>query len=157
MIILIYGQPASGKTTIGKLLYDFFSKKNKCLYIDGDEWRKQNENYSYTEIGRKQNLKSAFEFALSKQNLYKYIILSFVCPYEQSRDILRKNAKIFFEVYLYYDKEKRGRESYHVTNFEEPNNKVLKINTSLVSPEYCKKIIIISMFFSLSELFNDKT
>jgi hypothetical protein len=146
MIILLYGQPCSGKTTIGKLLYEQLSKEMKCLFIDGDEWRKQNDNYCYTDTCRKLNLKSAFEFALSKKMAYDFIILAFVCPYEESREILRKNADLFLEIYLYYEKTIRGREPFHVKNFEEPNNKVIKINTSLVTPIYCLNVILLKLY-----------
>ena len=36
MIYLLYGQPASGKTTLGKLLSEYFDSP---FFIDGDEFR----------------------------------------------------------------------------------------------------------------------
>ena len=79
MIILLFGQPASGKTTIAKTLNGYITEKIKFgigndfvsgmnIIIDGDEWRKVTQNKDYSREGRMNNLKGAFDTALFLEN-----------------------------------------------------------------------------------------
>ena len=49
MIYVLYGQPASGKTTLGKLLAQ---ELNTPFVIDGDEFREMFTNKNYGREGR---------------------------------------------------------------------------------------------------------
>ena len=56
MIYTLYGQPASGKTTLGKLLAGHL---NTPFVIDGDEFREMFTNKNYGREGREENIRNA--------------------------------------------------------------------------------------------------
>ena len=133
MIFLIFGQPASGKTTLAEKLNEGLSEGVKTVLIDGDRWREVSDNFDYSREGRIANLKSAFNMAIYL-NMYDFVpILSFVCPYEELRQYLRSKAETI-EIYLTYN-EDRGRNMRFATDFEEPTSNCLRINTSELSIE----------------------
>jgi adenylylsulfate kinase-like enzyme len=72
MIILFFGQPASGKTTLADAFVDEMNIRspfNDFIRVDGDVWRDLSKNKDYSKEGRVLNLKSAFTMAkfLDKQ------------------------------------------------------------------------------------------
>ena len=56
MIYILYGQPASGKTTLGKLLA---KELDTPFIIDADEFREMFTNKNYGRKGREENIKNA--------------------------------------------------------------------------------------------------
>jgi adenylylsulfate kinase-like enzyme len=122
MIVLLFGQPASGKTTLAKKFEDWF-------HIDGDEWRKITGNQDYSDEGRKRNIKSAFDLALHIEKMNIKVVLSFVTPFEELRQYLYDNAKDCSLIYLSYS-EDRGRSGYFAKSFDEPSSNCLKLDTS---------------------------
>ena len=142
MIYVLYGQPGSGKTTLGELL-------SECLdtpfVIDGDEFRGMFENNNYSMIGRQENIKNANTVAtyLNKkaaQNewvaIYRKmrcmrcklfaclaepqgtdVVMCLVNPYEHLRKELKENNKDqVIEVLLRSNRELKIE--YHVLDFE---------------------------------------
>lgn len=141
MIVLIFGQPASGKTTLSKELmkYSYF---HKFFHIDGDEWREVTKNKDYSLHGRVDNLKAAFNMALFLEKKGMDIILSFVAPFELWREYLRQNAQEYFQVYLTYN-EDRGRNKYFSSTFEvSVKDCDLCLNTSENNIQVCCEKII---------------
>lgn len=135
MIVVLFGQPHSGKTTLAK---QFSSFKN----IDGDELRELFANKDYSREGRVRNLNRASDIAYYLHKHGDNVILSLVYPYKECRDYLRSlNPETKF-VYLYYN-EQRGREQFHVKDFEIDliQEKVWTLNTSMLSEEECVKQI----------------
>jgi adenylylsulfate kinase len=139
MILLIFGQPAAGKTTLAKAL--LLNKMDDEIHIDGDEWREVTKNKNYTKEGRMQNLKGAFDMALFLERQGYDIVLSFVTPYEELRQYLRDNAEKLVEVYLTYSGD-RGRNTYFATEFDEPSGTYLHLDTSKLSVDECIDKII---------------
>ena len=139
MIVLLYGQPASGKTTIAdafiedKQICDFFWN---FIRIDGDKWRDVTQNKDYSKEGRLRNLKGAFDMALYLEKEGYTPILSFVTPYEELRQHLQDNAQKLVQIYLEYN-EDRGRNKNFAIDFESPSGKYLHLNTSLESIDLC--------------------
>lgn len=130
MIILFYGQPTSGKTTLA----DAFVQKHwqqflGVVRIDGDKWRDITKNKDYSREGRMRNLRGAFDMALYLEDLGYIPILSFVTPYEELRKYLLDNSKKFVEIYLQCSVD-RGRNDYFAKDFEIPTNECLRIDTS---------------------------
>ena len=115
MIYVLYGQPASGKTTLGKLLAEYLEVQ---FVIDGDEFREMFTNKDYTEHGRIENIKNANAVAtyLNKKN--KNVVIALVNPYQDLRQELKNNNQDgVIEILL---KSNRNlRKDYHVEDFEQ--------------------------------------
>lgn len=144
MIVLIYGQPACGKTTLSKGIKNKYNIPIPIVTIDGDEWREISSNTAYDKEGRMKNLLSAFKLALNLEKQGFLPILSFVCPYEEARQFLRDKT-LLVEIYLQYN-EDRGRNSYAVPDFEEPKGEVLHLNTTLCQLPLCVELSLMRIY-----------
>ena len=139
MIYLLYGQPASGKTTLGKLLADYLDTP---FIIDGDEFREMFTNKNYGRQGREENIRNANAVAtyLNKKgkdgnwkavyiqdaesswkshpvNKETHVVMCLVNPYNDLRKELKDNNRDeVVEVYLFCDRNLR--KEYHVGDFE---------------------------------------
>ena len=134
MIIVLFGQPGSGKTTLAK---QFPSCKN----IDGDELRELFNNKDYSREGRIRNLNRASDIAHYLHRHGNDIILSLVYPYREARDYLRSLDPEAKFVFLVYELD-RGREKFHVQDFEYPDkDEALYLNTEWLTEEQCIKQI----------------
>ena len=120
MIYLLYGQPASGKTTLGKLLAD---RLDTPFIIDGDEFREMFSNDDYGESGRYRNIRNANAVATyltKKTQGVGHVIMSLVNPYECLRGELRQNnERRVTEILLTSTRELR--KEYHIEGFEAGN------------------------------------
>ena len=143
MIILFFGQPASGKTTLADELYSKIWQQTVfgSIRIDGDKWRDVTKNKDYSKEGRMRNLKGAFDMALYLEKDGYTPILSFVTPYEELRSYLKENATELVQIYLTYN-EDRGRNSNFAKDFEEPKDCSLILNTSDTSIQDCLDSIL---------------
>ena len=142
MIYVLYGQPASGKTTLGKLLAKHLETP---FIIDGDEFREMFTNQNYGRDGREENIKNANAVVtyLNKKgqnndwmciyvrdekdenhidgitvNSETDVIMCLVNPYEHLRKELKNNNKDqVTEVLL--ESNRDLRRSYRVEDFED--------------------------------------
>ena len=148
MIVAFFGQPCSGKTTLCKHFFGYI-KQNlpiKCHYMDGDKFRYVFSNKDYSREGRLKNLKLACDVAHYEHSLNDVVLMSFVFPYKEVRDYLREqNPNVIF-IYLEYFPEidKRGREDYHVEDFEIPKVEEveLMLNTTAMDEARCFELIL---------------
>lgn len=131
MIIVIFGQPGAGKTTIAQHLV-----KENFHHIDGDVLRDIFKNKDYSREGRIKNLNRASDIAVYMDSISSNVVLSFVYPYEEAREYLSKLTKGVKWIYLIYQ-EDRGRDQFKVADFELPHmdDVHLIINTSNTSVE----------------------
>jgi adenylylsulfate kinase-like enzyme len=131
MIIVLFGQPHSGKTTLAQ-------KLESNYYIDGDHLRTMFKNKDYSKQGRINNLNRASDIATYLHYNGNDVIVSVVYPYKEARDYLNSLVPDVMWVYLHYEGE-RGREEFHVKDFELNllEEKVLPLNTSNLSIEDC--------------------
>jgi adenylylsulfate kinase-like enzyme len=114
MIYLLYGQPASGKTTLGKLLAKHLETQ---FVIDGDKFREMFTNNNYGKSGRKENIKNANAVATYLNKKHKNVIMCLVNPYQDLREELKNNNQDeVIEIFLQSTRDLR--KEYHVKEFE---------------------------------------
>lgn len=139
MIIWLFGQPCSGKTTLANLLVSdsmfngedmAFKTKPEVVCLDGDVFRVIYGNTGYDRSAREKNISRAAAVARYLESTGKIVICSFVTPYRSMRDEIASICPGVKMVFLEYEGV-RGREDYHVKDFENPENEnCLILNTS---------------------------
>lgn len=136
MIIVLFGQPHCGKSTLANIL----TAKLPADNIDGDNLRELFLNKDYSREGRIKNLNRASDIAhfLNYKNQgYIHVVLSLVYPYKETREYLNALTNDIVWVYLTYEGE-RGRENFHVKDFEIPEKEtILHLDTSKLSEKEC--------------------
>lgn len=146
MIIVFYGQPHSGKTTLAHKLqeYLFLNGQMTPPLIDGDEIREIFKNKDFSREGRIKNLNRISDIATYLHSKYKIVIVSAVYPIKEAREYFDSICDNILWVYLEYN-ETRGREEFHVKNFEKEEsfeNKNLCLNTTSMSIDECISKVI---------------
>ena len=133
------GQPGAGKTTLSKGLMNRLSLVN-FIHVDGDDIRDIFQNKDYSENGRRQNIQRAQDIAQFLNAKGNSVIVSLVSPYKDQRDNFKQNSNVV-EIYVYTD-EIRGREQFHVQNYEPPTENFIEINTTNTTVDECVEKII---------------
>lgn len=128
MIIWLTGQPGSGKTTLADWLKAHFY--NNAIIIDGDDIRDVYQNKDYSEEGRRKNIERAQDLALFLHHKKFTPIVSLVSPYRDQRELFKeKLGNDIKEIYV-HTTDIRGRENYHVENYEPPLVNFIDIDTT---------------------------
>ena len=140
MIIWLTGQPGSGKTTLCKQI--ILNMGSDVFHIDGDDVRDLFDNKDYSEVGRKKNIELAQQISEYLHNKGKHVFVSLVSPYKDQRDKFKsKMGDNLIEVYL-YTSEIRGREDFFVKDYQPPTENYLDIDTTNISVDVCKNLIL---------------
>lgn len=144
MIYWLTGQPGAGKTTLANYLYEYFPL-GSVIHIDGDDLRDMFDNKDYSEFGRRKNIERAQDIALFMNNKGFNVIVSLVSPYKDQRDKFKSKTNVI-EIYVHTN-EDRGRNNYHVTDYEPPTHDFIDIDTTYITEsdsyyELLKKINI---------------
>ena len=130
-IYYFIGQSGAGKTTLAKLLKDYLLNElsiNNVIHIDGDDIRDIFQNKDYSEKGRRINIQKGQDIATFLNKKGYYVIISLVSPYEDQRENFKQNPNVI-EIYL-HTTDIRGKEQYHVLDYQKPNNNFLDIDTT---------------------------
>jgi adenylylsulfate kinase-like enzyme len=127
MIYWFTGQPGAGKTTLAKYLVEHFPKDN-VIHIDGDDLRNAFNNKDYSEYGRRANVERAQYIAQFMNSKGFDVVVSLVAPYKDQRDRFKSQNSVI-EIYV-HTSEIRGRESFHVTEYEAPTENFIDIDTT---------------------------
>ena len=140
MIYWFTGQPGAGKTSIANSLIEKLPKNT--FHVDGDDLREIFNNKDYSEVGRRKNIELAQHLTHFLHNKGNNVIVSLVSPYKNQREEFKDklNGPII-EVYVHTENI-RGREDFHVKNYEEPTNNFLDMDTSDILIETCVKQIL---------------
>jgi adenylylsulfate kinase-like enzyme len=128
MIYYFVGQPGAGKTTLANNLLTHFGKENTII-IDGDDLRDIFQNKDYSEIGRRKNIERAQDIAQFLDKKGFMVLVSMVSPYRDQREDFKKKSNVI-EIYV-HTTEDRGRESFHVPNYEPPTENFIDIDTTI--------------------------
>lgn len=133
MIYSFIGQPHSGKTTLSNHLKTVLNKANsdRDVYVlDGDILRKVLDNKDYSEEGRRKNISTSHAIARYLDSTENFdVIIAMVSPYLDLREKMKMESENIIEIYV-YTTDIRGREKYHVENFEKPKSDFIYIDTT---------------------------
>ena len=136
MIYWFTGQPGSGKTVLADMLK--INYLPHAYRIDGDEMRELFKNKDYSMKGRIANIDAAQKIAHYLHNKGKDVIVSLVSPYldqrEEFKDMMGWQLQ---EIFVHYNiaETRRGREEYHVVDFQKPIFDYLDVDTTFETPE----------------------
>lgn len=131
MIFFFTGQPHAGKTTLAKHLKTALTLRNpvKLVYmVDGDDLRRIINNKDYSEQGRRINIGQAIAIAKYLDDANYDVIVSLVSPYKDLREELKASADVV-EIYV-HTTDVRGRENFHVKDYEPPTENFIDIDTT---------------------------
>jgi adenylylsulfate kinase len=140
MIYWFTGQPGAGKTSIAEVLITKLPKDT--FHVDGDDLREIFNNKDYSEIGRRKNIELAQHITHFLHNKGTNVVVSLVSPYrDQREEFKQKIGDDIIEIYVHTE-NLRGREDFHVKNYEEPLEDFLDMDTSDVIIETCVNKIL---------------
>jgi adenylylsulfate kinase len=142
-IIWLIGQAGHGKTVLAKLLEEHIDcvGVNDVFHIDGDDLRNLTINKDYSRIGREQNIRNAQVIAKYLQNKGYHVVVSLMTPYLDIREEFKNNTENVYEIYV-HTTDIRGREQFHVEDFQKPVSNYLDMDTTNITPEESLKEII---------------
>ena len=140
MIYWFTGQPAHGKTVLGKKLHRYLQTEKKnwrkdVFHLDGDHLREITVNKDYSEQGRINNIRNA-------QMICEYlhindcdVVVSLVAPYKWLRDEFKdRMGDEVVEIYV-HTSEPRERDHFKVEGYEPPTEAFIDIDTTEDSPD----------------------
>ncbi len=157
----ITGLSGAGKTTIGKLLYEYIKKyKKNIVFLDGDVLRQVYHAMDYSKEAR---IKLTYQNArlckmLNEQDID--VVICLIAMYDACREWNRKNIQNYKEIYLkvtikeLIKRDQKGLYSRAIKNeiqdvlginctYEEPKNPDLCIdNSGKYTPEEVLEIIV---------------
>ncbi len=133
MIYWFTGQPGHGKTVLGKLLIEKMG--DNFFHVDGDHLREIFNNKDYSEQGRRKNIDLAQKISHYLHIQGKGVVVSLVSPYRDQREEFKNlMGENLLEMYVHTEEE-RGREKFHVKNYEPPLENFIDIDTTIDEPE----------------------
>jgi adenylylsulfate kinase-like enzyme len=127
-IYYFIGQPGAGKTTLAKYLCEHIL--TNVHHIDGDDLRNLTQNKDYSENGRRANIELAQNMAKLSFNDGKNVVMSIVSPFKDLRDNFKKDLKENVIEIFVHTTDVRGREQFHVENYQTPTDNFIDVNTT---------------------------
>jgi adenylylsulfate kinase len=130
------GQPGHGKTVLAKSLKEYIEynySHKQVFHVDGDDLREILINKDYSKQGRENNIRTAQSIALYLDNKGYDVVVSLVAPYKELREEFKSRTQTQ-EIYV-HTTEERGREQFHVQDYEAPTENFIDIDTTDDTPE----------------------
>ena len=95
------GLSGSGKSTIAVRVHEELVRRGVDVeYIDGDALREVFPNTGFTREEREEHLRRTGYMASRLAEHGVTVVASFVSPYRESRDFIRKQCREFVEIYV---------------------------------------------------------
>jgi hypothetical protein len=94
--ILVFGLPGSGKTTFANKLKELFG--DRAAHLNGDEVRKLHNDWDFSEEGRRRQAVRMKDLAEQYKASGQHVILDFVCPKEEYRDIINADIEVYMNI-----------------------------------------------------------
>lgn len=154
-VLWFTGLSGSGKSTIAVRVHEELKRRGVDVeYIDGDALREVFPNTGFTRAEREEHLRRTGYMASRLAAHGVTVVASFVSPYRESRDFIRRQCREFVEIYVatpldecerrdvkgLYARARRGE----IKNFtgiddpyETPENPELTLDTRALSVEEC--------------------
>jgi adenylylsulfate kinase-like enzyme len=128
MIYWLTGQPGAGKTTLAGWLKAHFH--GKSIIVDGDDIREIFVNTDYSESGRRKNIEKAQILAKFLHHKGQIVVVSLVSPYRDQRESFKNEmGENIVEIFVHTE-EDRGRNHFHVQNYEPPIENFIDCDTT---------------------------
>lgn len=100
-VVWITGLARSGKSEIGKELSKLLKEMNlKVEHLDGHSVRDLFPQTGYTKIEVNNHIERVGYLAGKLENQGVFVVASFLSPYKESRDFIKRNCKNFVEVHI---------------------------------------------------------
>jgi adenylylsulfate kinase len=134
MIYWFTGQPGHGKTVLASALKQ---ELDNTFHIDGDDLRAIFQNVDYSEVGRRKNIELAQHLSHFLHNKGCNVVVSLVSPYLDQREEFKSKLGDAINEFYVHTSEIRGREQFHVEQYQQPINNYLDVDTTDCSVEEC--------------------
>ena len=154
-VLWFTGLSGSGKSTIAVRVHEELVRRGvEVEYIDGDALREVFPNTGFTRAEREEHLRRTGYMASRLAEHGVTVVASFVSPYRESRDFIRRLSRNFVEIYVatpleecerrdvkgLYARARRGE----IRNFtgiddpyEPPESPELTLDTRVLDVEQC--------------------
>lgn len=140
--ILVFGLPGSGKTTFAKKLKELFGDRAK--HLNGDDVRQLHNDWDFSEEGRLRQAKRMRDLADQYTRSGQYVILDFVCPKEEYRNIVDADYLVYMDCKPVRDfpdttamfEHPRSILLWYVSNYKEADETVIDLYHNILDSEF---------------------
>lgn len=137
-IIWLTGLAGSGKSTIGKALYNKIKEKyNNVIYLDGDELRDLLGHYGYDKQGRIDVALKRAKFAKFLNDQGMTVVVTTISMFNEIYKYNKDNLKNYFEIYIKCDMQeliKRDQKGLYTQALEGKIKDVVGIDIKFDEP-----------------------
>lgn len=145
-LIWITGLSGSGKSTIGKEVYNCIKKKyTNTILLDGDSFREiLGNDLSHSQKDRLENAKRIHRMCkfLISQNIH--VVCATMSLYREIHDLNRKEIKDYYEIFIECDIEeliRRDQKGLYTQALNRQRDDIVGINLPYDKPQNCELII----------------
>lgn len=137
-IITLTGLAGSGKSTIGKALYNVIKQEcDNVIYLDGDEFRDILGSYDYDKQSRIDLAIKRSKFAKFLNDQGMIVVIATISMFDEIYAFNRQNFKNYFEVYIKCDMQeliKRDQKSLYTKALNKELQNVVGVDIDFDMP-----------------------